>query len=238
VTETHHPRTLLEFQRAFPDEGACAAHLEKLRWPEGFTCSGCGSSGEPWRRRSRPTVLRCRSCRLDVRLTAGTIMRGTRTPLLVWFWGAYLQEKHWITRLACGCPSDLSVHRILGLPTSGPANGARSVGKADAWLVRRSRSQCKAAEFAGDCSFSSPGEKVTIFATLWTSRSRPSVGSHLVPRQIFPEAWEVRMEDRCRDRGERLLERTATRQLDANGRRRTNVVQAVQKSRAHTGRVA
>jgi hypothetical protein len=29
-----------------------------------------------------------------VRLTAGTIRHGTRTPLLVWFWGAYLATTH------------------------------------------------------------------------------------------------------------------------------------------------
>jgi transposase-like protein len=43
---------------------------------------------------SRPTVLRCRHCLAEVRLTAGTVMHGTRTPLLVWFWGAYLVTTH------------------------------------------------------------------------------------------------------------------------------------------------
>ena len=28
------PKTLLEFQPLFPDETACARHLERLRWPE------------------------------------------------------------------------------------------------------------------------------------------------------------------------------------------------------------
>ena len=30
------PRSLVEFQRRFPDEAACAAWLAELRWPEGF----------------------------------------------------------------------------------------------------------------------------------------------------------------------------------------------------------
>jgi hypothetical protein len=32
------PTTLPEFQRVFPDPEACAAYLERLRWPDGFSC--------------------------------------------------------------------------------------------------------------------------------------------------------------------------------------------------------
>ena len=39
---------------------------------------------------TRPRVLRCRHCRHEVSLTAGTFMHATRTPLQMWFWGAYL----------------------------------------------------------------------------------------------------------------------------------------------------
>jgi len=35
--------TLLEFQRAFPDEASCARYLFKRRWPEGFICPNCGA---------------------------------------------------------------------------------------------------------------------------------------------------------------------------------------------------
>ena len=46
--------------------------------------------GEPYRFTARPGVLRCRACRQDTALTAGTVMERTRTPLTTWFWGAYL----------------------------------------------------------------------------------------------------------------------------------------------------
>ena len=36
------PRSLLEFQRRFPDAAACAAYLAAVRWPEGFVCPACG----------------------------------------------------------------------------------------------------------------------------------------------------------------------------------------------------
>lgn len=84
------PRTLLEFQRLFPGEGACTAYLEAVRWPGGFVCHHCNWSGEPWRPKRQATVLRCAACRRDTALTAGTIMHRTKTPLPVWFWGAYL----------------------------------------------------------------------------------------------------------------------------------------------------
>ena len=35
---THFPRSLIEFQRRFPDERACAAYLARMRWPDGFRC--------------------------------------------------------------------------------------------------------------------------------------------------------------------------------------------------------
>lgn len=84
------PRSLPEFQRLFPNETACAAYLERVRWGDGFVCPRCGASGEPYRISTRPGVLRCRKCRCDASLTAGTVMERTHTPLSVWFWAAYL----------------------------------------------------------------------------------------------------------------------------------------------------
>ena len=84
------PRSLPEFQRLFPDEAACAAYLERARWSDGFICLRCGMIGEPYRYSARPGVLCCRACRRETRLTAGTVMERTHTPLSVWFWAAYL----------------------------------------------------------------------------------------------------------------------------------------------------
>ena len=43
------PETLPQFQKTFPDEAACTAYLEQLRWPEGFVCLKCIIIGEPYR---------------------------------------------------------------------------------------------------------------------------------------------------------------------------------------------
>ena len=103
------PKTLMEFQQYFPDEEACARHLVRIRWPEGFKCSACGLLGEPWRLLSRPHVLECRHCGYQTSLTAGTVMHRSRQPLQVWFWAAYL-----VTTQTPGM-SALQFQRQLGL---------------------------------------------------------------------------------------------------------------------------
>jgi hypothetical protein len=85
------PTSLPEFQRVFPDDGACAKYLEAMRWPDGFACGECGLAGEPYRFPTRSSVvLRCRGCKHNTSLTAGTVMQSTHMPLSTWFWGAYL----------------------------------------------------------------------------------------------------------------------------------------------------
>jgi transposase-like protein len=104
------PTTLPEFQRVFPDDAACAAYLESIRWPDGFVCRSCGRKDDPYRFGTRSSVvLRCRGCKKNTSLTAGTVMQSSHTPLSVWFWGAYL-----ITTQTPG-QSALQFRRQLGL---------------------------------------------------------------------------------------------------------------------------
>ena len=85
------PTSLPEFQKVFPDDVACASYLESLRWPDGFVCEQCGLVGEPYRFGTRSSVvLRCKGCKKNTSLTAGTVMQKSHTPLSVWFWAAYL----------------------------------------------------------------------------------------------------------------------------------------------------
>lgn len=84
------PKSLPEFVRMFPHDSACGRYLEQVRWDGGFACPKCGERGEPFRFAARPAVLRCRVCRADCSLTAGTVMHRTHTPLTTWFWAAYL----------------------------------------------------------------------------------------------------------------------------------------------------
>jgi len=84
------PQSLPEFQRLFPNDAACAAYLERARWPDGFICSHCAAITKPYRVATRPGVLECRACRRQTGLLVGTVMERSHTPLSVWFWGAYL----------------------------------------------------------------------------------------------------------------------------------------------------
>lgn len=109
VGQPAFPTTLLEFQRRFPDEAACADHLERVRWPDGFVCAACRVVGEPYRVATRLALRQCRSCGHQTSLTAGTVMHRTKQPLLVWFWSAYL-----VTTQTPGM-SALQLQRQLGL---------------------------------------------------------------------------------------------------------------------------
>ncbi len=103
------PKSLPEFQRMFPDENACSAYLYTVRFPDGFSCPYCDWKGEPFRFEGRPDMLRCRSCRRDTRLTAGTIMQNSKMTLSTWFWGAFL-----VTSLTPGM-SALQFQKMLGI---------------------------------------------------------------------------------------------------------------------------
>ncbi len=87
------PRSLLEFQRQFPDEAACAAYLAKQRWPEGFVCPVCGSK-RGWALETKPWTTECADCGHQTSVTAGTVMHRSKLPLTVWFWAAYLMATH------------------------------------------------------------------------------------------------------------------------------------------------
>lgn len=103
---TDYPRTLMEFGEFFPDEKACAAYLERLRWADGFVCPEGHVAAAPWRSGRGLTV--CPTCRRQVSATAGTIFEGTR-KLRHWFLAAWE-----VTSQKYGA-SALGLQRILGL---------------------------------------------------------------------------------------------------------------------------
>jgi transposase-like protein len=86
------PRTILDFQERFASESACLEYLAASRWPEGFVCPGCGGR-RAWVLERRH-LWQCAGCDRQTSVTAGTVMHGTRTPLRLWFWAAYLVATH------------------------------------------------------------------------------------------------------------------------------------------------
>jgi transposase-like protein len=92
VARPSFPRSIVEFQRRFPDDEACRAYLFASRWPDGFRCPACagGDAGIEHRRQ----LWQCKRCGHQTSVTAGTVMHKTRTPLALWFWAAYLVATH------------------------------------------------------------------------------------------------------------------------------------------------
>ena len=88
VPKPDFPRTIMEFQRRFPDDAACREYLFASRWPEGFVCPRC--TGSVATALPRRLLWQCSACRFQVSVTAGTVLHGTRTALHLWFWAAYL----------------------------------------------------------------------------------------------------------------------------------------------------
>jgi len=102
-----YPRTLAEFNAWFPDEVACLAYLERLRWPEGFLCPHCAAT-KSWRL-ARRRKLRCAGCRREVSITAETVFADSHLPLMRWFAAAW-----YVTSQKPGA-SALGMQRVLGL---------------------------------------------------------------------------------------------------------------------------
>ena len=88
-----YPCSLIEFQRRFADEGACASYLADARWPDGFRCPDCGHP-KGWELATKAFTWECAGCGKQTSVTAGTVMHGSKLPLTVWFWAAYLMATH------------------------------------------------------------------------------------------------------------------------------------------------
>mgnify|MGYP002664406042 FL=1 len=101
-----YPRTLQEFDDWFATEDKCANYLMRLRWPQGFSCPGCGSQTSWLTARN---LLHCKQCHRQTSVTAGTVFEGTRKPLRVWF-----QAIWYLTNQKLGV-SALGLKRVLGL---------------------------------------------------------------------------------------------------------------------------
>ena len=73
VAGVDYPSTFQALDEWFRDEVACRAYIRRLRWPTGFCCPDCGVVGEPWAMAGG--WLRCRACRRETSITAGTISK-------------------------------------------------------------------------------------------------------------------------------------------------------------------
>jgi transposase-like protein len=101
-----YPRTILDLESRFSDEGACLRYLAALRWPEGFVCVRC-SGRTAWAMTGG--LWLCKGCRCQVSVTAGTIFQDSHLPLTIWFRAMWdvVSQKNGV--------SALGLQRALGL---------------------------------------------------------------------------------------------------------------------------
>lgn len=80
--------SLVEWQKKFGTERACAKALVKVRWPNGFQCPACGF--QKYSFITSRKLYQCSKCRHQVSVTADTLFHATKVPLVKWFWAIYL----------------------------------------------------------------------------------------------------------------------------------------------------
>ncbi len=82
------PTNVLDWQKRYGTEEACAQALAQQRWPDGFRCPRCGHDhGYAITTRHR---YECAHCHYQASLTAGTLFHSTNLSLTQWFWAVYL----------------------------------------------------------------------------------------------------------------------------------------------------
>jgi transposase-like protein len=82
-----YPTSLSQFLDWFQSDVECARYLAGLRWPDGFSCPKCKHE-KAWI--TNRYLYVCAECGKQTSLTAGTILEGTRLPLLTWFRAAWM----------------------------------------------------------------------------------------------------------------------------------------------------
>jgi transposase-like protein len=89
ITELIHWTTLAlrlptaRIDTVFQTEDSCRDRLSAVRWPNGVTCTMCGS--QEVSDLSGRSFFRCRPCRTQFSVTSGTALHRTHVPLQVWF---------------------------------------------------------------------------------------------------------------------------------------------------------
>lgn len=111
MTKRIHQMTIPQFEKAFPDETACAAYLVAHRWPLGVRCPRCGSE-KVVPMATMAFKWQCYACAPDsgYRFShiAGTIFENTNKPLRDWF-----RVIHMMLTSKKGV-SALQVYRVMG----------------------------------------------------------------------------------------------------------------------------
>ena len=86
--ENRYSMKLLEFTKRFPDEESCEIYLKQEREKAGVICSHCGGTHHRWDKYNKCWI--CSKCGHHTTLRSGTVMHGSKLPLLYWFTAIHL----------------------------------------------------------------------------------------------------------------------------------------------------
>lgn len=73
---------MAELVKMFPTNEACIEYIAQIRWPNGYRCEACNTQ-DIWE--MSKGLYRCKACRNDTSVIAGTLFHGSHKPLTIWF---------------------------------------------------------------------------------------------------------------------------------------------------------
>lgn len=82
--------SLMDLAETFPTKEAAEEWFVAIRWPEGVRCPCCDSDNVQVRPTRKPQPYRCRICRKDFSVKAGTVMQSSNLDLRKWAFAVYL----------------------------------------------------------------------------------------------------------------------------------------------------
>lgn len=112
----NYPKNMSEFMENFRTEEQCRKYLISLLYPKGLACEKCQSK-DVWK--LKKGIWRCKKCRKDISITAGTAFQDTHIPLHIWFQAVWLvvSQKNGISALglahALGIKREMTVWQLL-----------------------------------------------------------------------------------------------------------------------------
>jgi len=83
--------TIAQFNKDFPDDGACLDWLRNQLYPKKIDCPICQKPTKHHRIKTKK-VYGCDYCGHQISPTAGTIFKHSPTPLKLWFYAIYLMS--------------------------------------------------------------------------------------------------------------------------------------------------
>lgn len=101
--------SLPDFIRDYGTEEQCVLAVEKMRWPQGFSCPNCESPRYSIVWHGKVKTFQCNCCYCQTTLTSGTIFHSTKLPLTTWF-----QAMYFVTQTKNNV-SALELKRLLGV---------------------------------------------------------------------------------------------------------------------------